>query len=317
MHYLGENEESGRSDSGVSAITGTLLMVALTIVLASVIFYLAIAMDVPQNLTKTSMKILAFNSSTLGVTSMVGDSIPIDNVNIIVGPGTYNASGIVDSNDNGLWDPGETIFLYGLDLTKQTSVVVATGTQVLMPGTVQWSYNPPPVNTGNQSGQPGNTFTSYQPGIRMTAFGDTSFTSPVSAEITDDISFASQEGVLAGNPASCDALWPQSDTGRSHNFSVRFEGCLYVDENSTYSFRIVASDSISMLIDDTPVFSVTGEHAPQVHMTDRYLSAGYHTLKIDYTNFNNLAVIDDFCIKKQPGGAYTPPSLFYLETINT
>ncbi len=37
-------------------------MVALTIVLASVVFYLAFSMNVPQNLTKTSMKILAFNS---------------------------------------------------------------------------------------------------------------------------------------------------------------------------------------------------------------------------------------------------------------
>ena len=51
---------------------------------------------------------------------MVGESIDIDNINIIVGHNSYNGSGIVDSNDNGLWDPGETIYLYGLDLTKQT-----------------------------------------------------------------------------------------------------------------------------------------------------------------------------------------------------
>jgi len=287
-------------------------MVALTVVLASVVFYLAVSMNVPENLTKLSMRILAFNSSTLSVTSMVGDSIPIDNVNIIVGPSSYNASGIVDSNGNGLWDPGETIFLYGLDLEKQTSVVVATGTQVLMPGTVQWSYNPTPPDNGNQSN---TTYTSYKPGIRMTAFGETSFTDSVASRVANDISYASPEGVLGGYPTN-DHSWPLSDTGRDHDFSVRFEGYIYVDANDTYSFHITASDSISMLIDDTPIINIAGEHAPLVHMADQYMSAGYHKLMIDYVNYDNLAVIGNFGIKKQPGGSYAPPSLFYLESTN-
>lgn len=288
-------------------------MVTLTVVLASVVFYLVVSMNVPENLTKTSMRILAFNSSTLGVTSMVGDPVPIDNVNIIVGPSTYNASGIVDSNDNGLWDPGETIFLYGLDLEKQTSVVVATGTQVLMPGTVQWSYNPAPPDTGSQSGN--NTFTSYKPGIRMTAFGETSFTDSVTSKVACGISYASPDGVLEGYPTN-DHSWPLSDTGRDHDFSVRFEGYIYVDENNTYSFHITSSDSISLLIDDTPIISIAGDHAPLIHTTDLYMSAGYHKLMIDYVNYDNLAVIGGFGIKKQSGGSYAPPSVFYLESIN-
>jgi hypothetical protein len=43
------------------------------------------------------MKIIAFNSSMLCITSMVRGAIPIGNMNINVGPGLYNASGIVDS----------------------------------------------------------------------------------------------------------------------------------------------------------------------------------------------------------------------------
>lgn len=314
MHCLKVDGESERSGSGVSTVTGTLLMVALTVVIASVIFYLAVSMNVPQNLTKTSMKIMALSSSTLSVTSMVGDSIPIDNVNIIVGPITYNASGIADSNDNGLWDPGETIFLYGLDLEKQTSVVIATDTQILMPGTVQWSYNPVPANTGNQSGN--STFTSYKPGMRMTAFDETSFTDLVTSSVADDINYASPGGVLEGYQTN-DFSWPLSDTGQNHNFSIRFEGFIYVDENNTYSFHITASDSISMLIDDMPIISMAGDHAPLVHMTDRYMSAGYHKLMIEYVNYDNLAVIGDFGIKKLSDGSYGPPSLFYLENINT
>ncbi len=66
------------------------------------------------------MKIMAFNSSTLGITGMVGDSIKIDNINIIVGSDT---SQCVRHRRRrryiGMWDPGETIFLYGLDLNRK------------------------------------------------------------------------------------------------------------------------------------------------------------------------------------------------------
>jgi FlaG/FlaF family flagellin (archaellin) len=315
MHSYKEACKSDRSDSGVSAITGTLLMVALTVVIASVVFYLAFSMNTPQNLTKTSMRILAFNSTTLSITSMVGDSIQINNVNIIVGSNAYNASGIVDSNDNGLWDPGETIYLYGLDLTGQTGVIVATNTQVLMPGTVQWSNNPAPTNTGNRSGQPANSFTSYKPGIRMTEFSDTSFTRSVATKVAEDISYTSPEGLPRGFHSN-DPSWPVSDTGMSHNFSVRFEGYLYIDENSTYRFHISASDYISMLIDDMPIINVTGDHPPSTYTPDLFLSAGYHKLEIGYVNFNNLAVIDEFGIRMESDVAYVPPSLFYLDTNN-
>ncbi len=63
-----------------------------------------------------------------------------------------------------------------------------------------------------------------------------------------------------------------------------------------------------MLIDDTPIIIATGNHAPLVHTIDQYLAAGYHKLEIDYVNYNSLAVIGDFGIKKQTDGTYAPPA---------
>jgi hypothetical protein len=284
-------------------------MVALTVVLASIVFYLILSVNGPQNFTKTSMKIAAFNSSTLGITSMIGDSIQIDNINIIVGSATYDASGIKDDNNNGIWDPGETIFLYGVDLTKQTSVVVTTDTTVLMPSTVQWSYNPAPATPSTPGG---TTFTSYVPGMRMTTYSDPAFVSPVSAHVADNITYASAaSGYWTNDPA-----WPQSEAGRAHNFSVKFEGYLHVDDNETYDIRIMATDSMYISVDGTRIVDVTGSHSPSGWTATTYLTAGYHTLEIGYQNYDNDAMIGELYIQKQSEGIWTPPGLFYQESTN-
>jgi hypothetical protein len=297
------------SDSGVSAISGTLLMVALTVVIASIVFYIVLSVSVPQNFTKTGMKMLAFNSSTLGITSMIGDSIGIENINIIVGSDTYNASGIRDDNNNGFWDPGETIFLYGLDLTRQTCVVVTTGTTVLMPGTVQWSNNPVP---SSQSTPGGNTFTSYVPGICMTTYSDPSFVSPVSAKIADNITYASTaSGYMTNDPA-----WPQSEAGKAHNFSMKFEGKLNIDENETYELYIMATDTVYLAVDGNMIVDVTGSHGASVHHGQIYLAAGFHDLVVGYQNYNSDAVIGEFYLQKGSNETRISPCLFYLESRN-
>jgi hypothetical protein len=299
----------GDRDSGVSAISGTLLMVALTVVLASIVFYFILSLSGPQNITKTSMKIMAFNSSTLGVTSMVGDSISIASINIIVGSETYNASGIKDDNDNGLWDQGETIFLYGLDLNRQTSVVVTTDTAVLLPGTVQWSNNPAPASPGG-SGE--HNFTSYLPGLRMITYGDPAFVNPVNASVADNITYAcASSGYWSNDPG-----WPLSTAGKAHNFSVKFQGCLFVDANETYEIRIIASDSVYISVDGRRLVDVIGDHGAISWSTSTYLAAGYHDLEIGYVNYNSDAMIGEFAIQEPSEGIWEQPGLFYRESIN-
>jgi hypothetical protein len=284
-------------------------MVALTVVLASVVFYLVLSVSTPQNFTKTGMKMLAFNSSTLGITSMIGDSIGIENINIIVGSDTYNASGIRDDNHNGYWDPGETLFLYGLDLTRQTSVVVTTGATVLMPSTVQWSNNPAPATPST----PGNSsFTSYVPGIRMTTYSDPSFMSPVSVKVADNITYAAAaSGYTTNDPA-----WPQSEAGRAHNFSVKFEGKLNIENNDTYDLYIMATDTVYLEVDGNRVVNVTGSHGASAYHGQIYLGTGYHDLVVGYQNYNSDAVIGEFFVQEGSTGTMASPGLFYLESRN-
>jgi hypothetical protein len=284
-------------------------MVALTVVLASVIIYLVLSVSAPQNFTKTGMKMFAVNSTTLGITSMIGDSIDIDNINIIVGSETYNASGIIDDNHNGFWDPGETLFLYGLELNRQTSVVVTTGAIVLMPSTVQWSYNPAPSSPSTPGG---NTFTSYVPGIRMTTYSDPSFVSPVSAKVADNITYAN----LASGYTTNDPAWPQSEAGRAHNFSVKYEGKLNIEDNDTYELYIMATDSVYLTVDGNMVVDVTGNHGASAYHGQIYLAAGFHDLAVGYRNYNSDAVIGEFYLQKGSTGTMTPPGLFYLESRN-
>ena len=283
-------------------------MVALTIVLASIVFYLVLSVSGPQNFTRTSMKIVAYNSSTLSITSMVGDSIDIDNINIVVGPQSYDASGIQDTNNNGLWDMGETIFLYGLDLTHQTSVVVSTVGSVIMPGTVQWSNNPPPADPGT----PGDPSTSYLPGLRMTTYANQGFVSPVNVRVADNVTYALAS---SGYPTN-DQSWPMSEAGRSHDFSVKFEGYLAIATDEEFEIRIVASDSVYVSVDGSRIIDIVGSHGPASWSASINMTSGYHTLEIGYQNIDHDAMIGEFDIQKTSEGIWTPASLFYQESVN-
>ncbi len=283
-------------------------MVALTIVLASIVFYLVLSVSGPQNFTRTSMKILAYNSSTLSITSMVGESIDIDNINIIVGSHTYDASGIQDDNHNGKWDMGETIFLYGLDLTHGTSVVVSTVGSVIMPSTVQWSNNPPPADPET----PGGNVTTYVPGLRMTTYDDPAFVSPVNARVADNVTYAlASSGFLTNDPA-----WPMSEAGKAQNFSVKFEGYLLIDTDEAYEIRIMASDSVYISVDGNRIIDITGSHGPASWSALTNLTSGYHALEIGYQNIDHDAVIGEFDIQKPSEGIWAPPGVFYQESVN-
>jgi PA14 domain len=256
----------------------------------------------------TSMKILAFNSSTLSITSMVGGSIDIDNINIVVGSQSYDASGIQDTNHNGLWDMGETIFLYGLDLTHQTSVVVSTAGSVIMPSTVQWSSNPPPADPGT----PGDPSTSYVPGLRMTTYANQTFVSPVSAKVADNVTYAlASSGYLTN-----DQSWPMSEAGKSHDFSVKFEGFLAIGTDDEFEIRIMASDSVYVTVDGSRIIDITGSHGPASWSATTNLTSGYHTLEIGYQNIDHDAVIGELDIQKTAEDTWAPASLFYQESVN-
>ena len=104
--HINKGGSSGDRNPGESSFSGT-LMIALFVVAATIVVYALVSINAPQNLARTSMGILAPSLATLVVTSVVGDSIPINNINIIVGPDTYHGSGIEDKDHNGRWDPGE------------------------------------------------------------------------------------------------------------------------------------------------------------------------------------------------------------------
>lgn len=315
MHII-KGPLPGDRNAGASSISGTLLMIALFVVAASVVVYALVSINAPQNLARTSMRILAPNSSTLVVTSMVGDSIPINNINIVVGPETYNASGIEDMNDNGRWDPGETIFLYGLDLSDQTSVVVTSDATVLMPGTVGGSYDLPTPPCA-MTPAAGGTSTWYHPGIHMDTFSGPGFTGLVTSLIAESIRFADPAAVAAGYGTN-DPAWPAGVAGKAHDFSVKFQGYLYVDDNATYDLSLTATDSAYVIIDGIPIMSNAGEHAPYKMIDSAYLTMGYHRLEIGYENYaDHSALIDDLYLRKQPGGPWEQPGLYYLEGVTT
>ena len=283
--FSGFGREREVSDAGVSAIVGTLLLVVLTVAVASIFCYVVLAMNMPQNVTKTGMKIVNYNLSTIAVTSLVGDSIQEGAISVVVGPSTYNGSGLVDSNHNGYWDPGETLFVYGLDLLQQSDIIICAGSQVLMTGSV------PILDSSGVAHFVQNDFTVYKPGLRMTTYKHVGYADPISSVIVDNISFASPTGQGMGF-SSNDPNWPYSIAGKSSEFSVRFVGSLFADSNSTFHIRLITSDSSYLMIDNHMIIAMNGTHMPYNITSDQEVSQGYHTLEVGYVNYYNVPVIE-------------------------
>ena len=203
---------------------------------------------------------------------------------------------------------GETIFLYGLDLSHATSVVVSTVGSVIMPSTIQWSSNPPPADPGT----PGGPSTTYMSGLHMTTYANLAFVSPVSARVADNVTYA----LVSSGYLTNDQSWPMSEAGKSHDFSVKFEGYLAIGTDDEFEIRIMASDSVYVSVDGIRIIDIVGSHGPASWSATTNLTSGYHTLEIGYQNIDHDAVIGEFDIQKTAEGIWTPASLFYQESVN-
>lgn len=309
--YPEATEELLMADSGLSSFIGTILIVVLVTLIVAALCYFILATYVPQNVTRTSMKIVPYNASTIAVTSMVGDPIRVNILTIVVGSNTYNASGIVDTNNNGMWDPGETILIYGQDLTKQSSIVVCAGSAVLMTSTVQSVSGGSAPNDNSSSAN----FTLYKQGLIMTTYSQPRYENPISSKIMENITYCSHDAMLMGYKTN-DPAWPYSEAGKDRNFSVKYEGYIYIDQTAQYSLRLIVTDSAYIRIDGYSALDIAGEHAPYIADHEINLTKGYHTLEIGYENFNNNTPMIQFQYNG-PWGYYKPvESIYYPDTEN-
>lgn len=71
--------------------------------------------------------------------------------------------------------------------------------------------------------------------------------------------------------------------GRPHQFGMRFEGFLKIDQPGEYSFHLGSDDGSLLFIDGKKAVVTDGVHPYEVHTGKEVLTKGMHAIRVDYT----------------------------------
>jgi hypothetical protein len=75
----------------------------------------------------------------------------------------------------------------------------------------------------------------------------------------------------------------------SDNFSVRWTRDVYFDAG-TYRFTVTSDDGCRLYVDGQPIFDKWFDQAPTTYEKEVSLSAGYHTIEMEYYEAGGGAV---------------------------
>ncbi|KAL4435222.1 hypothetical protein ABPG77_001904 [Micractinium sp. CCAP 211/92] len=134
---------------------------------------------------------------------------------------------------------------------------------------------PPPARTATDAeyAQIPLVFNKYIPGLNCLGNtggasdsdnGDQCFTDPATAKTCCTYSF--------------DTAVPK----RPINFVAKFTGSIYAPDSATYTFTLASDDASRLVIDGAEVVSSQGIHPAYTVSGTVSLSAGWHTLRVDY-----------------------------------
>lgn len=131
------------------------------------------------------------------------------------------------------------------------------------------------------------TVTQYAPGLLANYFNDQSWSVPAITKIANRVWYAD-----SASGASSDLLnWPMDYIGETDDFSVSFDGYLYVPTNDTYTFYLTSDDGSFLSLDGVQVINNGGVHSAATVQVTRSLTAGYHPIQVRMFENGGEAVV--------------------------
>jgi PKD repeat protein len=101
------------------------------------------------------------------------------------------------------------------------------------------------------------------------------------------------------------STWPTDMVGRQENFSVTWDGYLYVPADATYSFRLTSDDGSWLWVDEAELIDNGGLHSSTAVTASKSLTTGYHHIVVKmYENTGQAVANLDYAIS--PSTTYTP-----------
>lgn len=120
---------------------------------------------------------------------------------------------------------------------------------------------------------------SFSPGFSASYFRGLSWSEFAASRVDSRIQFTDRS-----------STWPQDMVGGQENFSVRWDGYLYVPDDDTYTFYLNSDDGSYLFIDDTEVIDNGGNHSAREYSTTTSLSSGYHHVVVTMWEYTGTAV---------------------------
>jgi PKD repeat protein len=122
---------------------------------------------------------------------------------------------------------------------------------------------------------------SFSPGFAASYYRGQSWSDLANSRIDSSIQFSDQGG----------STWPTDMVGRQNDFSVRWEGYVYVPAADTYTFYLNSDDGSFMDLDGTANFIDNGgDHSAREYTGSAALSAGYHQIVVRMYENGGIAI---------------------------
>ncbi len=113
-----------KSEEAVSEIVGELMMLVITVMIFVILVATVNSMITKQRTEIVHMSALAMNDTTMGIQHMGGDTIAYSQLAVVINGNLISAIPADKPPANGLWDLGETLYVYGVDTRHSLSVTV-------------------------------------------------------------------------------------------------------------------------------------------------------------------------------------------------
>jgi len=260
--------------SGASSLIGNLIAILIVVLIAGVVFSYFLGFHMAEKPDITAYSPTAQNASALKITCLAGDSIYKGSLSILLDDKKITNYVLGDSNKDSRWDPGEIVYLTGVDISTPRKLTITSSSYVLYTGMVQYL---------GQANNSTSTAPTYASGLMATYYSDESWTTRAATRIARSIQYADDGSI--GTYPSRESHWPTAELGKTEYFSVDFSGLVKIDTEADYTFYLTSDDGSYLVINGTRVIDNGGLHSPQMRQATIHLTPGY--LDIDVKMFQH------------------------------
>jgi flagellin-like protein len=287
---------------GLSPLVGTVLMLAITILLAGAIDATLFGGEHEDDLAPApvaSLSVSEYNNTTLKIVHNGGELINLDNSTTSVILNVEGNNYLLDLSPLGSLKVGETKMLLLKDkngnmIPKKagdiaTLKLIDLKTQKLIfTQEIKFTYGTESVTQGSEP------TVEYLPGIIGYYYLGNSFNGTAVNRTDSRIKFAETTYNAASLYGSDITDWPYGILSTRDNFSVVYVGLIKIEQKSNYTFYLTSDDWAQLFINSTAIIkepTSTTRHSKTTNNVTIPLPTGYHQIRVEMKENTGTSIL--------------------------